>query len=566
VTGGTLRVAASSTEGDAASVFYLDQYLPIYYEINAQVAMDKPLAGWKANSYVIFDYFSPTDFKFAGIDQSTNKIQLGHRSASGWIIEAQSPMKIWDNQYYNMLISINGTYVTVVVDGKKAFAHNYPNRVIEGETYGLNKGKIGVGSDMARGYYDNVTVQVLPPQITLDSLEDFNDGVANLFTGATTGTWTTAASRYSGTPATGTTSVATKDVDLGTGLQADSYLELIANAKTSTTAGVVFDQYAANDFKFAAIDVLSQQVLIGHVDQRRGWVVEFSAPRALVANTDYQLQLVLKGASISLLVNGAFIRSWGYNAAVVDGSFGLIARGSAASFDNFRIRTNDRAFIAPAGSLNAETASVSNRTTPLLEESALTAVVADAKRAWIASGADASAFDGLRFAVADLSGTQLGQAVGKTIYIDIDAAGHGWGSGGVDLFEVIEHELGHVLGYAHIDADQHATMGAVLPIALASGPLTMSGVASMALTPLAMASAEPGAPRTRVETAVSVSPSGTATERARSERAASEAARSTFTIGLPAKLQLAAAPLMSIAVTRASATGRVAGLDTYLSE
>ena len=34
-------------------------------------------AGWNANAYIIFDYFSPTDFKYAGIDISTNKLVMG---------------------------------------------------------------------------------------------------------------------------------------------------------------------------------------------------------------------------------------------------------------------------------------------------------------------------------------------------------------------------------------------------------------------------------------------------------------------------------------------------------
>ena len=37
---------------------------------SAQVRVSKPTAGWKANAYLIFDYHSPTDFKFAGLDQS----------------------------------------------------------------------------------------------------------------------------------------------------------------------------------------------------------------------------------------------------------------------------------------------------------------------------------------------------------------------------------------------------------------------------------------------------------------------------------------------------------------
>src|SRR5439155_19400398 len=91
VQNGTLQVSATSTTGDAAAVFYQDDYLPIYYEIAASVTANKPLAGYKANAYVIFDYFSPTDFKFAGIDVSTNKYVLGHRTASGWIQDAFTP-------------------------------------------------------------------------------------------------------------------------------------------------------------------------------------------------------------------------------------------------------------------------------------------------------------------------------------------------------------------------------------------------------------------------------------------------------------------------------------------
>ena len=43
--------------------------------------INKPTAGWKANAYMIFDYYSPTDFKFAGLDASTNKVVMGHRTA-----------------------------------------------------------------------------------------------------------------------------------------------------------------------------------------------------------------------------------------------------------------------------------------------------------------------------------------------------------------------------------------------------------------------------------------------------------------------------------------------------
>jgi hypothetical protein len=191
-------------------------------------------------------------------------------------------------------------------------------------------------------------------------------------------------------------------------------------------------------------------------------------------------------------------------------------------------------------------------------------LVADGQRAWIESGADASAFDGVRVAVADLSGTQLGQAIGKTIYIDIDAAGLGWGAGGVDLFEVLEHELGHVLGYAHGDADQHSIMHATLSVFAAPSLTTIAALAPQ------QAALAPNSPATAFLIAQATSPRAqlplaAPTAWLISDVVASSAQTSAQLAPLKALLLRGIAPAFA-SLVGPLVTGRVQGFDTYLSQ
>ena len=339
-----LEVSPTALGGDAASVFYVDSYLPLYFEIRATINAAKPLGGAKANAYLIFDYISPTDFKFAGVNISTNKIEMGHRTAAGWIVDVQTPAQVKPDQDYNLLLAINGLTATLKLDNATLFSHTFAARVdTYGVSHGLNHGMVGLGADNATARVDNLVIQILPPKITLERIEDFDDGAANQFTGFQSGDFTITGDRYVGTPAVaGGTAV--DMIDLGQGLATSAYLELSAVVRTNTVAGIAFDGYAANDLKFAALDVQNQKVLIGHVDPRRGWVTDASVSATLVAGADYALSLSLKGTTISVSVNGSLVLSTSFNAAITDGAFGVLTRGGASSFDVFRLRTNDDAY------------------------------------------------------------------------------------------------------------------------------------------------------------------------------------------------------------------------------
>jgi probable HAF family extracellular repeat protein len=87
---------------------------------------------------------------------------------------------------------------------------------------------------------------------------------------------------------------------------------------------------------------------------------------------------------------------------------------------------------------------------------------------WQAAGVDTSGLGNLQVHIANLGGTTLGLASGNTIWLDDNAAGWGWfvdptpgddfeftttGNQGeqhrMDLLTVLEHELGHMLGFDH---------------------------------------------------------------------------------------------------------------------
>ncbi len=341
VSGGTLRVEAASLGQDAAAVWYHDEYLPVYYELVGRVWIEKPTAGWKANANVIFDYFSPTDFKFAGLDQSINKLVMGYRDASGWHVVAQAVVTggVRHSQWYDMVVGVNGSTVTVLVNGSSYFTYTFGPRTIDGVAYGLNKGLLGFGSDNSRGLYDSVQLRILPPNLTLDRFEDFADGLAQ-WLDPETGTWAISANRYSGAATAG---LGMSLVDLGRQVAYDAYLELDTIARAGTgRSGLVFDVYSPTDFKYAVIDVVADQVILGHRNAG-GWTTDKLVSFALNDLVDHTLKVTLKGASVSVSVDGQTVLGHGFNSALVDGRFGVITTG-AGTFDNVRVRTNDPGF------------------------------------------------------------------------------------------------------------------------------------------------------------------------------------------------------------------------------
>jgi hypothetical protein len=348
---GALEVSATSPYGDAASVFQIGDALPVYYEMQASVTIIKPTGGWKANAYVIFDYIGKTDFKFAGIDVSTNKLVIGHRNASGWIIDTQTPFQAKAGTAYNMLLAINGTTAYLTVDNKATISKTYAARVVDGYSYGLNWGLTGVGSDSARGTFDNISVLVVAPEATTVKTDELTAGTGAIFNGqAKTGTWTAAAGRLAGS---GTEAV--QQMTFGVPrVNALSLLEMNAKLSITGQGGFVFDRYTDTDYKFVLLDAVNDKVLIGH-RTAKGIVIDTSISKVLNGGIDYTLGTVIKGSTVSVTLNGQVVLGFVYNAALADGGIGLLSRSGASSFDSVTLKTNDAAVAAQGTVLLAAT-------------------------------------------------------------------------------------------------------------------------------------------------------------------------------------------------------------------
>ena len=480
---GRFAVAPEVLGGDAVSVFYVDALRPSYFEMLATINADKDKAGYKSNAYLIFDYQSPTDFKFAGVNPAIDKLQMGHRDADGWQVDVQSNMKLWADRDYNITLAVHGTTVTMVVDNDKVLVHVFAPRVIDGYSYGLNTGMVGIGANNSKGRIDNVAVQVLPPEITLEMADGFAGSSDPIPAVDVSGVWSVDGGLKTGQAgADPGAAVSLIDLGLEAGLQTSSYLELTAALEVSGQGGLVFDYYGPEHFKFVAIDAPSGQVLVGHSTARGGIKIDAVHDRPeIVTGAQLDLTISVKGTTLSIALEGQVLQGYAFNGVAVDGGFGLISLAGLTAFGTLTVKTNDPAFAEeePLAGLVAasEPATISAL---VLTQTELDLAVTEATARWAAALPMLdlpSLMQGISFAIADLQDRTLGLAGDGQIHIDANAAGHGWfvdatasedaefsheveegvlrasansdAYGKIDLLTVVMHEMGHIIGLNH---------------------------------------------------------------------------------------------------------------------
>ena len=403
---------------------------------------------------------------------------MGYRDANGWHTVVQSNQKLKPNQDYDLLLALNGTAATLVIDGQDFFTHVFdPRTDSDGYAYGLNNGLIGLGANNSSARIDNFIAQVLPPEITLESIDDFDDGAAGIFTRAQQGEWLVENGQYLGTGSSmgSNSEVATAYSLADVTINGNYLLAFDSTLNTNGTGGVIFDQYSETDFKFAGLNSQTGEVVIGHYTSRDGWSVDSAANRGIAAGIDYDIEVVVKGTTVTVNVDGQFGVSHAFNSLSVDGQLGLMSHAGATSFDSVTITTDDPAYIIDdsaeeaTGLVAASVADYTITTTAITTDD-LETLSAEAMAQWsqVISAEQADKLSKLDFEIVDLPDLMLGNTEGDTIQVDLDAALHGWYIDTdpntsdefdddtitrIDMLTVLMHEIGHYLGYEHNGID-----------------------------------------------------------------------------------------------------------------
>ena len=482
VSGSAYQNALATANGDNVSLFPLAGWLPSYYEVTTTLKVSP--GGALQNGYIVFDYQSTTNFKYAGIDVLNSQIKIGQRSDAGWNDLAVLTVKGLGLNKFNSILLANNAARTTLTYGTFTLSYTF--------SAPLNLGGLGLATNQSLASFTGYALQKLPVTFTYAVVEDFSDGVANNFT-PQTGTWTTTSGTtgvYTATPPANDAAISMRPLAVAP----LSYVEYTAqvNATTNgTTAGLAFAYTSTNDFLFAGVVAGTNQVVLGH--RANGvWTTDLSASATILAGANNTLMVAMSGNTVTVVLNGKSVLSRTYNVLAHDGALGLFSKGGGAVFDNLLIRGDDVAFAGGGTPQFAAAVAPVVASTIAVTGAELSPIVAEATALWIAAlgpnDARLAALKDVTILVTDLPGGLLGSTVGTTISLDNDGAGWGWfidptpggnsefainvlvgdymatgsspASGRMDLLSTVLHEMANVMGMAE-DLGRDVT-GAVL--------------------------------------------------------------------------------------------------------
>ena len=139
---------------DAISILQMTDSLPARLEFGAKVTGIAPTGGYYANAVLVFDYEDESNFGFAGGFFGADEWRIGRVVAGTWNAEVIATASLANGVDYEVDLRIDGSAVTLTVDGSTVAHHDFGVPL---------DGGIGVGTNNAQARLDDLSAAEVPP-------------------------------------------------------------------------------------------------------------------------------------------------------------------------------------------------------------------------------------------------------------------------------------------------------------------------------------------------------------------------------------------------------------------
>jgi hypothetical protein len=149
------RFTATAREGNFAGVL-IGETLPTNVEFNATMNIES-VGGFNRNGYFVFDYVDESNYKYIGANGNGRSWDVAEVSGGATLIRDTLRDTIGTGQDYQLQLLIEGSTVTLNVDGTEKLNHQFDEN--------LNTGGLALYSNKSRTHFDDVEVKeyvVLP--------------------------------------------------------------------------------------------------------------------------------------------------------------------------------------------------------------------------------------------------------------------------------------------------------------------------------------------------------------------------------------------------------------------
>ncbi|MAT16491.1 MAG: hypothetical protein CMJ46_14605 [Planctomyces sp.] len=317
--------------------------LPEAFDISATITTEHTGTGWQ-DGFIVFDYVSDTDFKYAGFFTGQNEWIVGHYQGSFFAPIAEVDWddvgrKIRSGESYDILVRVDGENVKLFANDELIISTNFASPV--------NHGPVGVAAKYSKTIFDDFEVSAAPA--TLDSFfENFDDQVADDLMTPDGTPWSFDDISGNGSDyvlsadSNPTDDLALQLTDSALALP-DAYT-LSADMRFNQSTGgwrdgfLIFDYKSPTDFKYAGTFAGQKEWVIGHYQGHWGnrlAQIDWDDEGKFINIDDfYDVELSVNGSVAVLSVNGEEIVSHAFDGLVTTGQAGIAAYNAYTEFDN----------------------------------------------------------------------------------------------------------------------------------------------------------------------------------------------------------------------------------------